>query len=53
MLEMEEMFSNEKIELDRTTCVQCRLLQNDAMCIKNEPNRNEFQVDDESDHYEK
>ena len=53
MLEMEEMFSNEKIELDRTSCVQCGLLQNESMCIKNEPNRNEFQVDDESDHYEK
>lgn len=53
MLEMEEMYSTEKIELDRASCVQCGLLQNDAICLKVESNRNEFQVDEESDHYEK
>ena len=53
MLEMEEMFGIEKVEIDRTSCVQCGLLQNDAICVKLESNRNEFQVDDESDHYER
>ena len=53
MLEMEEMYSTEKIELDRASCVQCGLLQNDAICLKVESNRNEFQVDEESDHYDK
>ena len=47
------MYSTEKIELDRASCVQCGLLQNDAICLKVESNRNEFQVDEESDHYEK
>lgn len=46
MLEMEEMFGEDKIELDRTTCVQCGLLQNSAICLKMELFSN---VDDEED----
>lgn len=54
MLEMEEMYSSEKVELDRNSCLQCGMLQNQALCIKvkNEfqsNKNNEFQVDDESD----
>ena len=52
MLEMEEMFSSEKLDVDRTCCIHCGLLQNSATCVKPEPKRNEYQIDEESDHYE-
>ena len=37
LLELEDLFSLDKIDLDRVSCVQCGLLQNSALCIKNEP----------------
>ena len=53
MLEVEDMYSTDKVDIDRTACLQCGLLQNSAICVKIEANQDEFQVDEESDHYDK
>ena len=57
LLELEDLFSLDKIDLDRVFCIQCGLLQNSALCIKPEipqlpPSQivHEFHIDNESDH---
>ena len=57
LLELEDLFSLDKIDLDRVSCIQCGLLQNSALCIKPEipqlpPSQivHEFHIDNESDH---
>ena len=59
LLEVEDLFSLDKIDLDRVSCIQCGLLQNSALCIKPEipqlpPSQivHEFHIDDESDHHD-
>jgi hypothetical protein len=54
MLEMEDMFQHsereagvDKLEAERSTCIQCGVLQNDAICFKTELTQNE--IDNESD----
>ena len=45
-------FSTEKIETDRMSCLQCGLLQNEAICVKLENNSQQgskFAVDEERD----
>lgn len=52
MLEMEEMYSSEKLDLDRNSCLQCGMLRNEALCMKIKDHdlaKNEGQIDEESD----
>ena len=57
LLELEDLFSLDKIDLNRVSCVQCGLIQNSALFIKSETPQqqssrmmHEFHIDDESDH---
>ena len=57
LLELEDLFSLDKIDLNRVSCVQCGLIQNSALFIKSEAPQqqssqmiHEFHIDDESDH---
>ena len=51
LLELEDLYSTDKIDLDRVSCIQCGLLQNKALCIKTEAQHqysdHEFQMHEE------
>ena len=48
MLELEEMYGIEDIEINRNNCVQCGLLINDSICIKTEAPKKSV-LEEESD----
>ena len=50
MLELEEMYNIEELEMNRNTCVPCGLLLNDSICIKSEiPRKSIFEEQSETE----
>ena len=50
MLELEEMYSGDEIDVGRNNCVQCGLLINDSLCVKTEfPKRNIFEEESDNE----